>query len=108
MPTRRLTLLDAPSNLGLRPPAEGFVPGVSKLAGALRDAGFLQLLGAEDGGVVTPPRYDPAWDGRTLRNAPELAAYTNRLAERVRALLDDGRFPVVLGGDCSILVACLR
>lgn len=108
MPTRRLTLLDAPSNLGLRPPAEGIVPGVYKLAGALRDAGLLQLLGAEDAGVVTPPRYDPAWDGATLRNAPQLAAYTDRLAERVGALLDGGRFPVVLGGDCSILVACLR
>jgi arginase len=108
MPTRRLTLLDAPSNLGLRPPAEGVVPGVYKLAGALRDAGILGLLGAEDAGVVTPPRYDPAWDGRTLRNAPQLAAYTERLAGRVRALLDAGTFPVVLGGDCSILIACLR
>jgi arginase len=108
MPTRRLTLLDAPSNLGLRPPAEGIVPGVYKLAGALRDAGLLGLLGAEDAGVVTPPRYDPAWDGATLRNAPQLVAYTERLAQRVGALLAAGRFPVVLGGDCSILIACLR
>jgi arginase len=30
-------VLDAPSNLGLRPPAPGVVPGVYKLAGALRD-----------------------------------------------------------------------
>ena len=107
MPERRLTLLDAPSNLGLRPPGEGFVPGVYKLAGALRDAGLLARLGAEDAGVITPGRYDPAWDGRTLRNAAPLAVFTVRLADRVQALLETGRFPVVLGGDCSTLIGCL-
>jgi hypothetical protein len=34
---REIVVLDAPSNLGLRPPGPGVVPGVYKLAGALRD-----------------------------------------------------------------------
>ena len=34
---RTLVVLDAPSNLGLRPPAPGTVPGCYKLAGALRE-----------------------------------------------------------------------
>ena len=38
---RRIVVLDAPSNLGLRPPAPNPVPGVYKLAGALRDAAAL-------------------------------------------------------------------
>jgi arginase len=49
------TLLDAPSNLGLRPPAPGASPGVYKLAGALRDQRLLERLGASEGGVVVPP-----------------------------------------------------
>jgi arginase len=34
-PIRNLVVLDAPSNLGLRPPAPGTDPGCYKLAGAL-------------------------------------------------------------------------
>jgi arginase len=37
----RLAVLDAPSNLGLRPPSAGTVPGCYKLAGALRDQGLV-------------------------------------------------------------------
>ncbi len=106
MPTQRpLALLDAPSNLGLRPPAPGCVPGCAKLAGALRDQQLLARLGAMEGGVVTPPRYVPEWaPGQGVRNAAAMAAYTHRLAERIGRLLDEGAFPVVLGGDCSILL----
>ncbi|GAA4079144.1 arginase family protein [Nonomuraea soli] len=98
------TVIDAPSNLGLRPPAPGTVPGCYKLAGALRDQGIVARLGAADGGCVTPPRYDrTGWqEGDGVFNAAAMAAYSVRLADRVGALLDDGRFPVVLGGDCSI------
>jgi arginase len=93
-----LVVIEAPSNLGLRPPAEGVAPGVYKLAGALRDRGIVRRLGAEDGGVVTPPRYTP-----TLRE-PAVGVYSLRLADRVEQWLDRGAFPVVLGGDCSILL----
>jgi arginase len=93
-----LVVIDAPSNLGLRPPTEGVVPGVYKLAGALRDRGIVGRLGAEDGGVVTPPRYWPVQRERSI------AWYSRRLADRVEEVLDRGAFPVVLGGDCSILL----
>ncbi|MFE5623206.1 arginase family protein [Streptomyces virginiae] len=101
---RTLVLLDAPSNLGLRPPAPGTVPGVYKLAGALREQGLLGRLGAREGGVVVPPRYDRGdWaEGDGVFNAEALAAYTVTLADRIERHLRAGEFPVVLGGDCSI------
>ncbi|MEU2393236.1 arginase family protein [Streptomyces sp. NPDC007369] len=101
---RSLVLLDAPSNLGLRPPAPGTVPGVYKLAGALREQGLLSRLGAREGGVVVPPRYDRGdWqEGDGVFHAAPLAAYTVTLADRIEKHLRAGEFPVVLGGDCSI------
>lgn len=107
-PSRRLVLLDAPSNLGLRPPAPGSTPGVYKLAGALRDQGLLARLGAVDGGVVVPPRYVETWrPGAGTRNEAAIGRYSRRLADRIGAALDGGGFPVVLGGDCSILLGGL-
>jgi arginase len=101
---RRLVVIDAPSNLGLRPPAEGTVPGCYKLAGALREQRLVQRLGAYEGGVVVPPRYDRGgWrEGDGVFNAAAIAAYTRKLADRIEHHVRAGDFPVVLGGDCSI------
>ncbi|SEN13372.1 arginase family protein [Nonomuraea pusilla] len=102
-PDRRLAVLDAPSNLGLRPPAPDVVPGCYKLPWALRDAGLLERLGADDAGAVVPPRYVATWSpGDGVRNGAAIASYTRALADRVAAVRDSGRFPVLLGGDCSI------
>ena len=103
---RRIAVLDAPSNLGLRPPTATSVPGCAKAPGALRDQGLLTRLGARDAGCLTPPRYDPGdWrPGDGVAHAAEIAAYSRALADRIGAILDNGEFPVVLGGDCSILI----
>ncbi|MFJ8938796.1 arginase family protein, partial [Streptomyces sp. NPDC102365] len=101
---RNLVVLDAPSNLGLRPPAPGTVPGCYKLAGALREQRIVQRLNALEGGVVVPPRYDRGdWqEGDGVFNAAALAAYTRTLADRIERHVRAGELPVVLGGDCSI------
>jgi arginase len=103
---RRIAVLDAPSNLGLRPPTPTSVPGCAKAPGALRDQGLLARLHARDAGCLTPARYDPGdWrPGDGVCHAAEIADYAVRLADRIGAIIDAGEFPVVLGGDCSILV----
>jgi arginase len=99
-------VVDGTSNLGLRPPAEGTVPGCYKLAGAVRDRGFVRRIGAEDGGYVTPPRYDRSgWKpGDGVFNAAAMATYTAQLADRLETFLEAGKFVVLLGGECSNLL----
>jgi arginase len=111
---RRIAVLDAPSNLGLRPPTPTSVPGCGKAPGALRDHGLLSRLRARDAGCLTPPRFDPGdWrPGDGVAHAAAIARYSRRLADRIGAITDAGEFPLVLGGDCSILlgsaIACKR
>jgi arginase len=106
--TPTISLIDAPSNLGLAPPALGKEPGVRRMAQTLRQLGVQKRLGALNGGEVMPPRYSPERDVTTgIRNAFEIADYSAMLARAVGAQLDAGHFPVVLGGDCSILLGSL-
>src|SRR5215204_5970746 len=100
-------VIEAPSNLGLSPPEPGSVPGVYKLAGALRECRLPARIAASDGGVIVPPRYRADWDGQTVRNRDAIASYSPRLADRIVVTLDGGGFPVVLGGDCSILLGAM-
>jgi arginase len=103
---RRIAVLDAPSNLGLRPPTATSVPGCAKAPGALRDQDLLLRLGARDAGCVTPPRYDPGdWrPGDGVCHAESIGWYSRRLADRIGEIVDAGEFPLILGGDCSILL----
>ncbi|WP_433438501.1 arginase family protein [Nonomuraea sp. CA-141351] len=104
-PDKTITVLDAPSNLGLRPLAPDTVPGCYKAPWALRNAGLVQRLGAADAGALVPPRYVATWTpGSGVRNGPAIAGYARRLADRVSAIREEGGFPVLLGGDCSILL----
>jgi len=99
-------VVDGPSNLGLRAPVEGAVPGCYKLAGALRDCELVGRIGAVDAGCVTPPRYDrTGWKpGDGVFNAGGMASYTVKLADRLTKLFDEGQFVVLLGGECSNLL----
>jgi arginase len=103
---RRIAVLDAPSNLGLRPPTPTTVPGCAKAPGALRDRGLVSRLAARDAGCLTPPRYDPGnWrPGDGVCQAAKITGYSARLADRIGAIIDANEFPLVLGGDCSILL----
>ena len=105
-----IALLSAPSNLGLRPPEPGGVPGTGKAPEALREAGLFEFFarrGATDTGVVLPGRYvddDATRAPGHVRNEKALIGHASRLADRVGQLFDRGDAPLVLGGDCSILL----
>ena len=102
-----ITLISAPSNLGLRPPHPTSVPGCAKAPEALREAGLFARfaeLGARDGGVVLAGRYaDDAAPGR-LRNQDLIIEHARRLARRITEVRGEGGNPLVIGGDCSLLI----
>ena len=97
---RACSIIDAPSDLGLRR------TGVDGLPEALRAAGVLEgSPDVEYTGRVPVPPYDFVRDTSTsVLNPDGIRMFSLSLAERVGATLDCGRFPIVLGGDCSILL----
>jgi arginase len=99
----RFAVIEAPSILGLRP------TGVDTLPEALLNEGLIDRLQARHAGRVVPKSsYDFERDSATLTlNANGIASYSRVLADAVGGVLDRGEFPVVLGGDCSILLGDL-
>jgi arginase len=95
-------ILEAPSVLGL------FPRGVEHLPEALLYAGLASALSASHAGQVTPPPYDPRRDPATgLLNPTALRDYSHTLADATGEVLDGGDVPIVLGGDCSIVLGTL-
>jgi arginase len=106
---RAVAIVGAPSSIGLRPDdLSGEPQQVDRAPRILRDLGLVGRLGAADlGDVVPPPYVDFTRPPRRARNEAGVTTYSRRLAERVEVGLDNGRFVVVLGGDCSIVLGCL-
>lgn len=106
-----LAIVSAPTNLGLRPPEPGTVPGTAKAPEALREAGLysrLAQLGAKDAGTVLPGRYvddDETRPSGGVRNQAALVDHARRLAERLDRVWTAGAVPLVIGGDCSLVIA---
>jgi arginase len=99
---RPYAIIEAPSILGLKP------TGVQGLSRRLLDLGLGERLQARLAGRVDAPLYNPERDPETLTlNADAIARWTPRLADAVEAVLDRGECPLVLGGDCSIVLGPL-
>jgi len=105
-----IALVSAPTNLGLRPPQGGSVPGADKAPEALREAGLFRRFmkeGARDAGVVLSGRYVDDDDTRAVghvRNEKAMMNHARLLAARLTSVLDAGDVPLVIGGDCSVLL----
>jgi len=105
---RAIALVGAPSAIGIRPYASGEPRHLDQAPAVLRDLGVVERVGALDLGDVAPPPYRDYLRPRCrARNEPEVAAYSATLGERVAAAAEGGRFALVLGGDCSIVLGGL-
>lgn len=97
---RHYAVLEAPAIYGLR------TDGVDRLPAALLGNGLAERISARRVGRVEPAiARSPSRDEttRTL-NAAGIADYAYRLADALKPLLDEHAFPIVLGGDCTIVL----
>jgi len=98
----QFTIIYAPSILGLRPTGVEFLPD------ALKAAGLIEKLHADYAGRVSPLPYNSERDKVTLLLNPEpIKTFSIQLADMVSSVIRSRRYPIVLGGDCSILIGNL-
>jgi arginase len=103
MRAKGCSVIYAPSDLGLR------CTGVADLPDALVAAGLLEgLPDPRYVGRLSVPAYNPLREPSTnVLNGTAIRKFALQLAERIAFTLDLGRFPLLLGGDCSILLGSM-
>lgn len=102
MPIHHYAILEAPSTLGLA------TDGVERLPDQLLALGFAERIGARRAGRLPVPPKDPTRDSDTqVLNAAAIATWSPRLADAIETVLDADEFPVVLGGDCTIVLGSM-
>lgn len=105
---RKIAIVLAPTNLGLRPNENGTQQGTWGAPKALMAAGLEKELNAVEVIALDRPKYEFDAQPRTrIRNGNTIRAFTFQLSEKINALLKKNEFPVVIGGDCSILLGGL-
>jgi arginase len=102
---RIVDIIEAPSNLGLRESEPGIEPGVKKLPEWLKKWGFYDIIRPRRIHLVHPPEYSMELDVASgVRNADKIAYYSQQVEEVITPLIIQKVFPLVIGGDCSILI----
>lgn len=105
---RRLSLVLAPSNLGLRPEMNGDEPGTWRAPEVLMAAGLRVRLGADKVVALNRPSYEVhEQPGTRIRNGLAIRRFSLELGQTVSTAIRQGLFPIVIGGDCSVLLGCL-
>jgi arginase len=105
--SREVRLVLAPTSLGLRPES-GKEPGTWQAPRVLMGAGLREAVAAAEVMCLERPLYEiPAQAGTRIRNGQTIRRFSLELAEKVRDAIAARRFPVVIGGDCSVLLGGL-
>ena len=95
-------IIEAPSSLGLS------TNGVEHLPERLLELGLADRIGARHAGRLSVPPKKPVREPETgVLNAAAIAAWSPDLANSVESVFENREFPVVLGGDCTILLGPL-
>ena len=102
----KIAIIGAPSS------AAAFLPGSEKAPAALRAAGIverLQSIGYEvtDLGDCAPRLFADDDEHKRARNIPEIVASLNDLKPRAELGLKSGALVLVLGGDCTQIIALI-
>jgi arginase len=101
---RKIAIIGAPTS------AAALTPGHERAPAALRAAGIVERLQAAgfevtDMGDCQTQISQPDNEHPRARNIPPLVAALNDLRPRVEIAVKSGALPLILGGDCSIVLA---
>ena len=100
-----VSIIEFPSNLGLKELIPGEEPGVKKLPDWLRKYKFHKLINPKTIYRLDSPEYTMKLDEVSgVRNAENIAKYAREQSGILEKVLSENKFPVVIGGDCSILI----
>jgi arginase len=103
---RRVSIIGVPTTAGSHNPGQEKAPAAWRAAGlvdGLREAG----LDVEDRGDLPVARFRPVEPVDGLRDVERVIAVAQQVAGEVAAIRDEGRLPLVLGGDCTITLGVL-
>jgi len=105
---RDICLIRAPFNLGLRPLRPGHEPGTWRAPQALTEAGLVEALAPAQIIDLGRPTYSTApQPGTKVRNGPAIRSFNLQLADIVADTIGRDAFPLIVGGDCAILLGAL-
>jgi arginase len=88
-------------------------PGVSLGPSAIRYAGVIERLTnigynvKDEGDILANRPISPETDGVKLKFLDEIARVNTELCNKVSRVMEEGRFPLVLGGDHSIAIGTI-
>lgn len=100
-----ISIIELPLNLGLRVPSTKTEPGVKKLPEWLQRHGFHKQINADNIQSLIPPPYSLEIDPESnILNADSIATYAKEQVGLMNKVLSENKFPLVIGGDCSILI----
>ena len=101
-PDKSIRIIGVPMDLGASRRGTDMGPSALRIAGlgdSIRAMGY-QLAREED--IPVPAMETRSVEDSKARFKPQILSVCTQLAERVRDIMDDGEFPLVLGGDHSI------
>lgn len=105
---------DVPSGIeliGVPTNSSGTRQGVARAPRALRDRGLLERLGEHvevaDRGELALPEPEPRRGPSSLLAEEALVDLIHQVGDTVCAAHDAGRLPLLIGGDCPILLGAL-
>jgi arginase len=106
---RTVRIIGAPTDYGANRRGVDMGPSAIRYAGLAEQLGTAGVETADAGDLLAPRREEqPTETDTSARNLPATRDVTGRLTEEVADTLDDGGFPLVLGGDHSVAIGSLR
>ncbi|MES2776042.1 MAG: arginase family protein [Bacteroidota bacterium] len=102
---RNISIVEFPFNLGLKEVFPGQEPGVRRLPEWLKQYHFHEIIGPGDIHRLEAPDYHMVQDPvQFVLNTDDIVAYAGKQAALLNTLFSEKKFPLVIGGDCSIFI----